>query len=156
MIVRYKQVTHERVEDAPFVGALISAVGCSINCAGCFNQHLKDGPTIESDVDTLIATVIANPFNEGVILGGLEWTDQPDEMMDVIGCAKEAGLHVMLYTGLTLDELLYRFPELKHRTGLYVKSGAFVEEAADVTNIGGKFGVALASRNQQVNRMAGD
>ena len=49
MIIKTKGIVHERVEDAPFMGALISAVDCNLNCKGCFNQHLKSLPNIEMD-----------------------------------------------------------------------------------------------------------
>jgi pyruvate-formate lyase-activating enzyme len=106
MNIKYKQIEHERVEDAPFIGALICAVDCNINCPDCFNQHLKQYPTIEKSANEIINEVKSNPFNKGIILAGLEWTLQPEEMRELIYLAQENNLKVMLYTGL--DECVFK------------------------------------------------
>jgi pyruvate-formate lyase-activating enzyme len=101
MIIRYKMMEHERFEDAPFIGCLISAIDCHINCKNCFNQHLKTYPTLTKDSKSIIEEIKSNPFENGIILGGLEWTEQPEEMLDLIESALNENLKVILYTGLS-------------------------------------------------------
>lgn len=105
MEIRYKFIQDERTEDAPFVGALISAIGCKNKCKGCFNRHLKTYPTLKNTAEEIIEMVKSNPFNEGIILGGLEWSEQPIELIELCKVASENGLKVMIYTGCeTLGE----------------------------------------------------
>lgn len=108
MKIRYKTIEHERTEDAPFVGALISAIDCKFNCKGCFNTELKKEKTKTESAEKIIAQVKMNPFNKGIILGGLEWSEQPLEMMELCKVASENGLEVMIYTGCGLAEFQQR------------------------------------------------
>jgi organic radical activating enzyme len=146
-LVSYKGIIHERAEDAPFMGALIIGVSCRNNCRNCFNQHLKDKPTYIKFADEIIEEVQQNQFNDGIILAGLEWSEQPDDTIALISCATEVGLKVILYTGLTEYELYRRIPR-KFLVGSYVKFGAYDEtKAADNYK---SLGVKLASTNQYV------
>lgn len=103
-MVRYKQIEHEVMTDAPFVGAVISAIGCGFNCEGCFNQHLKEMKTKVNSAETIIAEIRKNPLNEGIIFGGLEWSEQPLELVELLEEAKKYNLKVMIYTGCELAE----------------------------------------------------
>lgn len=105
MNIKYKYIEHERTEDAPFVGALICAEDCTFNCPECFNQELrKNVPNIIQDSGHIISLVKQNPLNQGVIFGGLEWSRQPMEMIELAEKARLANLEVMIYTGLEKDE----------------------------------------------------
>lgn len=149
-LIRYKAIEHERMEDAPFVGALISAIDCHIGCKNCFNQHLKDRPTLLKTADALIAEVRSNPFNEGVILAGLEWSEQPEELVELVKAAMAAKLEIIIYTGLKLDEFLKRVPGLFKLDGsIYIKHGAYIPEQASFDNITHR--VKLASSNQRID-----
>jgi len=146
-LVSYKGIIHERTEYAPFMGALIIGVSCRNNCRNCFNQHLKDKPTYIKFADEIIEEVQQNQFNDGIILAGLEWSEQPDDTIALIRCAAEVGLKVILYTGLTEYALYRRIPR-KFLVGSYVKFGAYDEtKAADNYK---SLGVKLASTNQYV------
>jgi len=104
MKIRYKGITHERTEDAPFVGALICATDCKFNCKGCFNQKLKNERTITKSAEKIVSEIKENPFNEGIIFGGLEWSLQPQELLELASIASKENLKVMIYTGCTLLE----------------------------------------------------
>lgn len=148
-VIRYKKLEHERVEDAPFVGALISACGCCFNCKNCFNQHLKQLPTIGSSPEAIIKEVLSNPFNKGIIFGGLEWTLQFDELVDLAKTAKENGLKTMLYTGHTFHSKEMYFVTNKYCEYFdYVKCGRYREDLATANHI--EYGVTLASANQHI------
>lgn len=140
-LIRHRGLTYDRF-DAPFTGVLISAVGCSIGCIGCFNQHLKQLPIITETVDDILDKVQADTFNEGIILGGLEWTEQPAEMMKLIIEAKKRKLQVIVYTGLTEEEFVSKF----YVTDVWLKSGGYI----DGSNKRQQGSITLASENQQL------
>lgn len=146
MNIRIKGITHERCEDAPFVGALISAIDCHIGCKGCFNQHLKNTSTIIMDSKDIIREVLKNPFNKGIILGGLEWTEQPEEMIELIDVALNSNLKVMLYTGLSKEFFNSKF-DFIHKD-IYIKYGRYDESLR--TNNNKQYGVNLVSSNQEI------
>ena len=129
------------------MGALIIAEKCSNNCQGCFNQHLKDGKVFTRPVYDIIQEVGKDVFNEGIILGGLEQSEAPDDTIALIEWAKMADLQVMLYTGLTEEGLYSRIPKdcLK---GCYVKFGRYDKTLVSRTYT--SYGVQLASTNQYI------
>lgn len=106
MEIRYKGIEHERTEDSPFVGALVCAIECQFGCKGCCNEWLKDieQPYYVKTAEEIVAEIKANPFNEGIILAGLEWSLQPQELVELVSVASKAGLQVMIYTGCGLVE----------------------------------------------------
>lgn len=104
MLIRHKGIIHERSEDSNFIGALISAIDCKFKCKGCFNRHLKTMPYRVDDSEDIIREISSNPFNEGIILGGLEWSLQPIELLELVALASKKGLKVMIYTGCELKE----------------------------------------------------
>ena len=104
MLIRYKRIEHENTSDAPFVSARISAIDCKFKCKGCFNQHLKKEPTLTATAEEIIAEIKSNPFNQGIILGGLEWSLQPLELVELVKVASQNGLQIMIYTGCDIKE----------------------------------------------------
>jgi organic radical activating enzyme len=149
-LVSYKGIIHERTEDAPFMGALIIGVSCRNNCRNCFNQHLKKSQTYFKFADEIIAEVKQNHFNEGIILAGLEWSEQPDDTLALISCALHENLQVILYTGLTEQELFSRIPK-EYLAGIYIKFGKYDENK--LSNTYYSEGVKLASTNQYIKFM---
>ena len=149
-LIHYKGIIHERAEDAPFMGALIIATSCSNGCKDCFNQYLKTVKTYTNTAEGIIAEVKQNAFNDGIILGGLEWSEQPEEAIELIRCATANGLAVMLYTGLTEEELYRRLPR-EDLVGCLVKFGAY--DNTCLSDSYSSLGVKLASTNQYVKRI---
>ncbi|WP_024615272.1 4Fe-4S cluster-binding domain-containing protein [Clostridium sp. Ade.TY] len=148
MIIKTKGIVHERVEDAPFMGALICAVDCKFNCKGCFNQHLKNLPTIEMDSEEILDEVIKNPFNEGIILAGLEWSLQPNELRELVNSAINKELKVIIYSGLNEEEFKLKFPDLYSLKNIYFKFGRYEEGLKVENNI--YYDVKLATSNQKI------
>lgn len=97
--MKIKRIEHERSQDANFVGALICANDCHKKCKGCINKHLKKEPSFEASADEIINEVLSNPFNKGIILGGLEWLEQPQDMLELCSLASKEGLEIIIYTG---------------------------------------------------------
>ncbi len=145
--VHYKGIIHERTEDAPFMGALVIAVSCNNNCQGCFNQHLRDASVRVDTPKHLVGQVLSNIFNDGIILGGLEWSECPAETISLIKAASDSGLEVMLHTGLTEPELYERIPR-EYLHGCYVKFGGY--DASLASAVHKSHGVRLASTNQYI------
>jgi hypothetical protein len=163
--IRYKTIEEERIQDAPFVGALISAIDCSFNCKKCFNQPLKNLPTIEEYPDEIIKNIKKNKFNKGIILAGLEWSQQLNEAYVLLCNAKLFGLKTMLYTGFSNLEYFSNFcnrqfeliPEMN--TELfnnldYIKCGQYKANLATLNHI--EYGVTLASSNQRIYKKGVD
>jgi len=154
MEIRFKGVKQERMEDAPFIGAAISAIGCEHNCLNCFNQHLKEYPTLIMESQDLIDNIITNPINEGIILSGLEWTLQLNEMIDLLHTAKLHRLKTMLYTGSDIDDFMDTWKYVCRFTSAhplhdlldYIKFGKYDEAQLSDTHY--CHGVKLASKNQ--------
>jgi organic radical activating enzyme len=149
MKIHYKRIDHERTEDAPFMGALISAVDCHFNCKGCFNQYLKTEPTLTKDSKELIEEVKSNSFNQGIILGGLEWTEQPIEMIELILLAIQNDLQIILYTGYDESIFMDTFPDI-YRMPIYIKFGQYDENLKTVINE--SHHIKLATENQRVKK----
>jgi pyruvate-formate lyase-activating enzyme len=147
--IRYKTLEHERFEDSPFVGCLISAIDCKFNCKNCFNQPLKNLPTILKEEAEIIEEVKSNQFNKGIIFAGLEWTLQMTELVRLARLAKQNGLQTMLYTGLSF---LSDRDIIKHFD--YIKCGRYEEEKKTEDNI--EYGVKLASSNQKIYKKGVD
>jgi len=149
-MIRYKNIEHERVEDAPFMGALINSIDCHINCKDCFNQHLKTYPTIIKEAQDIINEVKSNLFNQGIIFGGLEWSEQPEEMLELITVALRNNLKVMIYSGLNYSTFINKFPML-NTLDIVLKCGCFKSELATENNI--QYGIKLATSNQQIKHI---
>lgn len=105
MKIRYKYIEHERTEDANFVGALIVAPTCKLKCKNCFNRGLKKLEDKVATAEEIIAEVKSNPFNEGIILAGLEWSESPRELVELAKVATENNLKIMIYTGCEIQDL---------------------------------------------------
>ena len=149
MIIKTKGIVHERVEDAPFMGALISAVDCNLNCKGCFNQHIKDLPNIEMDSEDILDKVTNDPFNEGIILAGLEWSLQPKELREMVNSARKRKLKVIVYSGLSEEEFKKKFTDIYGLKGdMYFKFGKYDEKLKVNNNI--QYDVKLATSNQKI------
>lgn len=151
--IRYLSIEHGNTSDAPFIGARISAIRCNLKCPGCFNTELNFAPLILSTVAEVLAEVQEHPINQGIILGGLEWTEQPGEMRALVIEAIKAGLKVMLYTGLTEQEFTKRFPDFYNIDGeVYIKFGRYVANAKGYKS---PFDVYLKSLNQHIVKLEG-
>jgi len=153
MKIAMKGIYHERTEDAPFIGALICADNCYFNCSDCCNHELKCSLSYVLEDYDIIKEVLSNKFNKGIILGGLEWTLQCNEMLVLIDLALENKLQVILYTGMDKEELFENFPELKN-IDIYIKCGKYAKQLH--TDNYKMFNVKLASSNQKIIKIKGE
>ena len=149
MMINIKLIEHERFEDAPFIGALICAVDCNINCTGCFNQHLKQLSNIKKDSNDIINEVLSNKFNKGIILSGLEWSLQKDEMLELVNLALKNNLKVIIYTGLNEDIFKNICKEVYEIKNIYIKFGNYNKTSSSYVSEN----VKLASKNQYIKKL---
>lgn len=149
MKIKYKALEHERIEDSPFVGCLISAINCNFNCKNCFNQSLKDLPTLVNEDIDIIKEIKQNIFNQGVIFAGLEWTLQPTELFSLATISHSYELQTMLYTGNTF-EYLQKYCSIRYLGDYFdfIKCGTYEEDLKTINHI--EYGVTLASSNQHI------
>lgn len=145
--INYKLIEPERVEDAPFMGALISACDCKYNCPNCFNQKVKELETVSNSIEDILKTVKSNPFHKGIILAGLEWSLQINECIALATAAKATGLQTIVYTGADQDSLVVK-QYIKSNAFDYIKCGSYKEEPTTANHI--EYGVVLASSNQHI------
>lgn len=156
MLITYKGIVPERFEDAPFIGALLIANDCHMGCKGCFNQHLRKYESLTETTDEILDKVQDNPLHEGIILAGLEWTEQCEQMLDIVAEAKRRGLQVIIYTGHTLDEFINIVGKDNYYNkldGCYLKVGRYDE--TKVTKDISWFEVKMGSYNQFILRIPG-
>jgi organic radical activating enzyme len=147
-MVHYKGIRHNILNDAPFIGALIIAPSCTRGCKHCFNDHLKHNDIMYEDTaEDIIAEVKANGLNKGIILSGLEWTESPEALTQLIETALSDGLEVILYTHKTEQEFFKQFDQLNDRP-IYIKFGPYIPSQTTETNR--HFGVKLATDNQYI------
>lgn len=99
-MVEYKTITHGVTDVAPFVGAVICAVDCKLKCKGCNTRSFKKLPTKKTLAIDVFFEVASHKENEGIILGGLEWTHQIEDMLVLLELASELDLKIMVQTGL--------------------------------------------------------
>ena len=148
--ITYKDIDHERLGDAPFIGALVIAAQCHGPCKNCFNLDLRQAPNKFATAEQIIQTILENPFNEGIILGGLEWTEQPDDLIDLLLTSiwYSDRLQRMLYTRLTEEQFAEQFPQIYQKIPMWYKFGEYDESQSDDHYY--SHGIKLATRNQKV------
>lgn len=152
-LINYKLIEHERVGDAPFIGALISACDCTFNCSNCFNQHIKKLKTISKTSEEIIAEIRSNAFNMGVIFAGLEWSLQLDECILLAKKAKKYGLLNMVYTG-NVWESAFVNRIIRSDAFDYIKFGQYDESLKTANHV--EYGIALSSSNQHIYKKGVD
>ena len=77
-------------------------------CAMCQNSALAHEPDISINVSELITRYANNPITSGIVCGGLEPFDTPQDLLNLIIYAREKYClkdPIIIYTGYTEDEL---------------------------------------------------
>ena len=147
MMIKHRGIYHDRL-DAPFVGSLIFAIDCHKGCKGCCHADRRNTPCYEDTGQDIIQKVLDYKFSSGIILAGFEWSETPEEMLELIRLARLNNLEVIVYTHHTEQSLRCLIPELYQYKGVYVKYGEYVESLRVDTY--SSMGVKLASTNQYI------
>ena len=148
--IKYKGIVQNVLNDAPFIGAVVIANSCSMPCADCINGHLKaESYCLEDTAADIIAKVKSNGLNQGIVLSGLEWTEQPDDLIELARTALEHHLEVMVYTHHNEHAFFSIVPELASEK-IYVQFGLFDKALSSDTHY--SYGVKLATTNQYIKQ----
>jgi len=145
--IRFISIEHTVLTDAPFIGARICAIKCSNNCPKCFNQDLNGSTYRVSTTKEIIKEVQAHKLNQGIILGGLEWSEQPEEMLSLIVYGLFVGLKIIIYTHHNIDTFLKKFPYLRGHD-ILVKCGEYKKDLPQYYDK--NYDVVLAYKNQKI------
>ncbi len=104
--LRIAGITEESIVDGPGIRFVVFAQGCRHNCPGCHNPqtHAMDGGTLIS-VNELLDRMRQNPLLDGITLSGGDPFEQAKGFRELASRAREAGYHVVTYTGYTYEQL---------------------------------------------------
>lgn len=100
-------VESESIVDGPGFRFVIFAQGCPHHCPGCQNPQthaFEGGRTVEAE--KLVKEALKNPLLSGVTLSGGEPFCQAEAFAFLAQQLKQAGKHIMAYTGYTWEQLL--------------------------------------------------
>lgn len=109
------QISHVNPEsyvDGPGRRAVVFLQGCTLACPGCQNKHLwpaNGGQFITPDA---LADALLAANREAVTISGGEPFQQRNELAALVVSlrAKAPGVHIIVYSGYTLDELIDLLP----------------------------------------------
>ncbi|MGB7070637.1 MAG: 4Fe-4S cluster-binding domain-containing protein [Pyrinomonadaceae bacterium] len=101
---------HNSVVDGPGRRSVIQTAGCSIRCQGCFvpQTHERENGML-TPIHAIVDEIIAKrDVHDGVTILGGEPFDQPSPVAELVSRLKRHGLHITIYSGYTLEELIGR------------------------------------------------
>jgi anaerobic ribonucleoside-triphosphate reductase activating protein len=101
---------HHSTVDGPGRRSVVQVSGCSIRCQGCFvpQTHERENGTLVS-IDSIVSEIVANRAeHDGVTILGGEPFDQSGPVAELVSRLNRHGLHVTIYSGYTLEELIGR------------------------------------------------
>lgn len=85
---------------------------CSFKCDKengaqlCQNSRLARDPDIEVSISSIIERYLSNPITHGVVIGGLEPFDTPEQLLSFITVFRvHTSEPIVIYTGYTEEEL---------------------------------------------------
>lgn len=104
------RIYHNSVVDGPGRRSVVSVSGCSLRCKGCSvpQTHNRDNGQlipISSIVDEVITR---REEHDGVTILGGEPFDQPESVAELVSRLKDQRLHVTIYSGFTMEQLIQR------------------------------------------------
>ena len=137
--LRISGIEPESIVDGPGFRYVVFTQGCPHHCPGCHNPqtHAFDGGYF-TDARTVIAQIEENPLLAGVTFSGGEPFCQAPALCELGRMIKARGMHLMVYSGYTLEQLLEKgkrepaVAELLHLADLLV-DGPYREEERDLT-----------------------
>lgn len=143
------RIYHNSVVDGPGRRSVIQTVGCSIRCTECLvpQTHSRENGDLVL-VSSVIAEVVSHRYeHDGVTILGGEPFDQPESVAELVSRLKNHGLHVTVYSGYTIDQLIQmRLPSIDYiltHIDLLI-DGPFISEMRDAA------GEYRGSRNQRL------
>lgn len=149
-LLRVARIYHGSVVDGPGRRSVVQFQGCPIRCPACHAPETHDpAGGIGIPVTKLVALLLdpsGEPRNGAAVLGG-EPFYQPAGLLVLLRTLKVRGVHVVVYTGYTIEALIRRpEPEIREALRLIdlLIDGPYVAALADGA------GEWRGSRNQRV------
>lgn len=101
---------HNSVVDGPGRRSVVQVSGCSIRCKGCTVPQTHDiGNGQLVSVSSIVDDVVARrEKQDGVTILGGEPFDQPGSVAELVSRLKRHGLHVTVYSGYSIEQLIQR------------------------------------------------
>jgi hypothetical protein len=147
--MRCKGVVFDNKDHPEGLATLIIANGCNKNCLNCCNEHLKSKESYNVEPKELLDFIAKSSFNNYIVLGGLEWTEQIEDLYLLLDLFDEQEINAILYTGLTEDEINSKFPKILNYN-IWVKFGSYQKELSEHSHL--SQGIPLATTNQYIKR----
>lgn len=112
-------VANDSIVDGPGIRYAVFTQGCSHACKGCHNpnSHALTGGYLKS-IDEIIEEIDNNPLLDGITLSGGEPMLQAKPLISLCLEIKKRGLHIILYSGYTYEEILSLGPHQKELLSL--------------------------------------
>lgn len=101
---------HNSVVDGPGRRSVVQVAGCSIRCLSCYvPQTHERGNGALVRISAIVKEIVAlKDEHDGVTILGGEPFDQPGPVAELVFRLKRHGLHVMIYSGYTIEALIQR------------------------------------------------
>ncbi len=107
MKIKLAGLVSDSIVDGPGFRFTIFTQGCPHRCKGCHNPQTHDFDTGRyADCDKIIEKIKQNKMITGVTFSGGEPFCQPEPCAYMARLLKEAGYHLMAYSGYTFEQLL--------------------------------------------------
>ncbi len=137
--IRVAGFIKESIVDGPGIRFVIFCQGCPHNCKGCHNPstHSFEGGNLFSP-EEIIKAIDENPLLQGVTFSGGEPLCQVDGFLQLAKLVKERGLHLLIYTGYTMEELEERMKSENNLKELlmltdHLIEGRYVEKKRNIS-----------------------
>ena len=138
-LLRLSGVISESIVDGPGFRYVVFTQGCPHGCPGCHNPQTHDfnGGTL-IDPLTLLPEIDENPLLAGVTFSGGEPFCQPEALLPLAREIKARGLHLLIFSGYTYDQLQAMAASSEATAQLLrlcdtLIDGPYIEEQRDLT-----------------------
>jgi hypothetical protein len=148
-VIKYKGLVCDSKDHPDGVAILIVAPSCTYGCKKCINQHLKKGKYHIISCTDLINKIKRVSVGNCIVLGGLEWTEDKENLLSILDVLTKENMNIILYTHWDEVELKKLAPEI-YKYDIWVKYGKYdINYKSDnyISN-----GVQLATTNQYIKR----
>ena len=101
---------HYSTADGPGRRSVVQVSGCSIHCEGCFvpQTHERENGTLVT-IASIVSEIVSKQLDhDGVTILGGEPFDQPASVAELVYRLKLQDVHITLYSGYTLENLIQR------------------------------------------------
>ena len=137
--LRIAGIMKESIVDGPGIRFAIFCQGCPHDCEGCHNpstHSFQDGEIVK--ISNILKYIDENPLIQGVTFSGGEPLCQVKPFLSLAKEVKNRNLHLLIYTGYTIEELEIRMKkehELEEllRTADHLIEGRFVQKLRNLS-----------------------